>query len=154
MVFVTFIFYRDELQIVLRTVLNVLDGCDSVLPFWDEPAIKIKPFESFTEQFNPINGVTGEIKMPDGSNVRLFMVRLMTELQEVMLTNEEHLDDTKSLTILQLVSQCFLFYPSINYQLWYESNDCYIFLCKDMAKSSLGKITNGSGLKFQIFNDL
>lgn len=98
----TLIFYRDELQIILRVILNVLDGCDSVLPFWDEPAIKIKPYENCIEQFNPINGVTGEIKMPDGGNVRLFMVKLMTNLQDIMLKNVE--DDTKSLTILQMVS--------------------------------------------------
>lgn len=96
------------MQITLRIILNILDGCDSVLPFWNEPAIKIKPYENCTETFNPVNGIKGEIKMPDGGNVRLFTVGLMSDLQEIILKNVE--DDTKSLTILQLVRQFLLIF--------------------------------------------
>lgn len=87
----------------LRVIYNVVDGCDSALPFWTEPALNIKPYENCLEPFDPITSLTkGEIKMPDGSNVRTYLVKLMGNLQEIMLENGE--DDTKSLTILQLVN--------------------------------------------------
>lgn len=79
----------------------MLDGCDAALPFWTEPPIKIAPYENCVEPLSPTVGFTGEVTMPDGSNVRSYMVKTIAELQEIMLKNVE--DDTKSLIILQLV---------------------------------------------------
>ncbi|XP_016837530.1 proteasome activator complex subunit 4 [Nasonia vitripennis] len=92
---------RNELQITLKILLNILDGCDAVLPFWSEPPLKLESYENCTERLEPFLGFSGKVHMPDGGNVRYFLVQLMTELQEIMLKNVE--DDTKSLTSLQLI---------------------------------------------------
>ncbi|XP_008209740.1 proteasome activator complex subunit 4 [Nasonia vitripennis] len=97
---------RDDLQITLRILFNILDGCDAALPFWSEPALKIEPYENCVERLEPFLGFSGKVHMPDGGNVRYFLVQLMAELQEIMLKNVE--DDTKSLTILQLIWQYLL----------------------------------------------
>ncbi|XP_058809543.1 proteasome activator complex subunit 4-like isoform X2 [Phymastichus coffea] len=98
---------REELQVTLRVIYNVIDGCDSALPFWSEPPLIVQSHDICLEPFDPITLITrGNIKMPDGGNVRTYLVNLMTKLQEIMSENVE--DDTKSLTILQLIWQNLL----------------------------------------------
>lgn len=86
----------------MRILFNILDGCDAVLPFLSEPATKIEPYENCISQFEPYLGVSGKVHMPDGGNVRCFLVQLMTELQGCLFANDDD-DDTKTLRILQLV---------------------------------------------------
>ena len=92
---------RDELQTTLRVICKILEGCDLLLPIWTESPILIHPFESCVSSITPIIGNHSEITMPDGSNVKYFLVQIMEALQTVMLKNVE--DDTKSLTILRQV---------------------------------------------------
>jgi proteasome activator subunit 4 len=94
---------RDELQIALRIIYKILDGCDLALPFWTEPPLEIEPYENCIERLDPVLGTSEEVTMPDGGNVRCFLVQTMSALQEIMLKNVE--DDTRSLIILQWVSK-------------------------------------------------
>ena len=93
---------REELQVNLKIIHRILTGCDILLPSFDEPAIEVKHFENSTTTFYPKLGLKGELRMPDGSNVRKYTVQVMEDLQEIMLKNIE--DDTKSILILQDVS--------------------------------------------------
>lgn len=82
----------------MSIIYVTLDGCGDYLP---------TPPEEITEEmsmsmFIPTVGVKDEIKMPDGSNVRKSIAKIMTELQVTMLKNSE--DDTKSLFYLVQVS--------------------------------------------------
>ncbi|XP_074105098.1 proteasome activator complex subunit 4 [Cotesia typhae] len=85
---------RQDLLTSLSIIYVTLDGCGDYLP---------TPPEEITEEmsmsmFIPTVGVKDEIKMPDGSNVRKSIAKIMTELQVTMLKNSE--DDTKSLFYL------------------------------------------------------
>ncbi|XP_008550347.1 proteasome activator complex subunit 4 [Microplitis demolitor] len=85
---------RQDLLTSLNIIHSILDGCGDYLP---------PPAEEITEEmalstFIPVVGVKGEVKMPDGSNVRQCMLKIMTDLQAAMLKNSE--DDTKSLFYL------------------------------------------------------
>lgn len=93
--------FRDDLEMSLRIILNVLHGCDTVLPFWSEPPLKLHPYEYCTERLEPFLGFSGNVHMPDGNNVRYFLVQLMAKLQKIMLTKVEN--DTKNLFALQMV---------------------------------------------------
>lgn len=91
-------FYRQDLLTSLNIIHSILDGCGDYLP---------PPAEEITEEmalstFIPVVGVKGEVKMPDGSNVRQCMLKIMTDLQAAMLKNSE--DDTKSLFYLVQVN--------------------------------------------------
>lgn len=52
----------------------------------------------------PIYGMKGYVTMPDGSNVRHYLVGIMREVQRVMLENAE--DNTKSFFVLIRVRIC------------------------------------------------
>ena len=93
----------------MRIVYNVLDGCDAALPHWTEPILTVEPYDDVIESFQPEIGITGKITMPDGGNVRKYLVETMSKLQEIMLRNVE--DDTRCLIILELVKiiQCIYF---------------------------------------------
>lgn len=78
---------RHELLTSLTIISVVIDGAGDLLPL---------PDNNKNDTWNmPITvGIKGEIKMPDGTNVREYLVKIMSELQSVMLKNSE--DDTKS----------------------------------------------------------
>ena len=92
------ILYREEVQRMLRIIGVVLHGCDSVLPIWTEPALVTKLYESCVLTFKPMLGNDYEMKMPDGGNVRSYLVKTMSTLQDRILKNVE--DDTKTLNLL------------------------------------------------------
>ncbi|KAJ1523444.1 hypothetical protein ONE63_001302 [Megalurothrips usitatus] len=89
---------KEALAQSLRVIKAVLE-CQLLLPFWDEPAL---PFDvSFVPDstgFNVETGLKGELKMPDGSNMRLSLIAIMERLQEKLLQNSQ--DDTHSFTVL------------------------------------------------------
>lgn len=76
----------------------MIEGCNSVLPVWSESPIVNEKYKHCSATFEPIIGNKYEIKMPDGSNARRFLVRIIASLQDKMLENVE--DDTKSLQII------------------------------------------------------
>lgn len=75
---------------------------ENVLPEWSEPAIVMKNCENCTLTFKPTIGNEKVINMPNGDNIRLFLIKMMEELQALTLKNEE--DDIKSLSLIVLVS--------------------------------------------------
>ena len=72
-----------------------------MLPFWDEPALELQSHDLNFDKLLLKFGFEGEINMPDGSNVRKSVVKVMSNLQEILLEHVE--DDTKSLALIQLV---------------------------------------------------
>ncbi|XP_012271997.1 proteasome activator complex subunit 4 isoform X2 [Orussus abietinus] len=88
---------REELLTSLNIVNSIVEGCESLLPIWSEPPVVM---ETVLDQkpFLPTLGIKGEIKMPDGSNVRCYLAKVMCTLQDMMLENSE--DDVKSLFVL------------------------------------------------------
>ncbi|KZC11232.1 Proteasome activator complex subunit 4 [Dufourea novaeangliae] len=89
---------RDELLTSLNIVNSIIQACESVLPVWkEEPLVLMKSCLKLMP-FMPTLGMHEEILMPDGSNVRRHIVRLMDNLQKVILKHAE--DDTKSLFVL------------------------------------------------------
>lgn len=69
-----------------------------MLPVWNEsPLILVKSVNGLANYKAKI-GVNGEITMPDGGNVRLFFVKLLTRFQQVILKSAE--DDTKTIGTL------------------------------------------------------
>lgn len=93
---------REELQRNLRIINNVLMGCEAVFPYWKEEPLLSEPYVSCFGDFSPNIGNKFEINMPDRTNVRQFVVRLMTSLQEMILQSVE--DDIKSLILVAYVS--------------------------------------------------
>lgn len=90
----------------LLILSKLLQGCDSVLPIWREPLIIVKPYEACTGNLEPHIGTKSEIKMPDGSNIKKFIVDTIEALQTVLLRNVE--DDIKSLfLVIQVRAQIF-----------------------------------------------
>ncbi|XP_058802846.1 proteasome activator complex subunit 4A-like [Phymastichus coffea] len=92
---------RDELQRNLRIINKVLVGCKAVFPNWSEPALLNEPYQSCTVNFLPNIGNKYEINMPDRTNVRQFLVHLVTSLQEMILQNVQ--DDIKSLILIAYI---------------------------------------------------
>ncbi|XP_014204670.1 proteasome activator complex subunit 4B [Copidosoma floridanum] len=97
---------RDDLERTLRILSYILKGCNGFLPVWSEPPLQMKRMRD-KKVFEAAVGFKGEIKMPDGSNVRYFLARLISRLQEVMMAKVE--DDTKSFFQLIVVWQYVLF---------------------------------------------
>lgn len=92
---------RDDMTLYLYVVTGILK-CNNFLDNWSEEPIKI--IESVTEvsTFNLTLGFDGlEINMPDGSNIRLTILKIMHQLQEKILEKSE--DDIKSLKQLLAV---------------------------------------------------
>lgn len=94
--------YRTELQRNLRLLVGILAGLENVLPEWSEAPVTISNCENCTFTFKPTIGNKKIIKMPNGDNVRLFLIKMIEDLQTLTLKNEE--DDTKSLSLIILVS--------------------------------------------------
>ncbi|XP_076166569.1 proteasome activator complex subunit 4 isoform X2 [Ptiloglossa arizonensis] len=89
---------REELLTSLNIVNSIVQACESVLPVWEEEPLVAKQSSLKWVPFTPTLGMKEEILMPDGSNVRRYMVTLMCNVQKVILKNAE--DDTKSLFVL------------------------------------------------------
>nr|XP_033324313.1 proteasome activator complex subunit 4A-like [Megalopta genalis] len=89
---------RDELLTSLNIVNSIVQGCESVLPLWEEEPLILVKSSLKSVPFKPTIGVRQIITMPDGSNVRRFIVELMNKFQKVILKHVE--DDTKSLQVL------------------------------------------------------
>lgn len=85
---------RSELLTTMTIIQAIIEGVSNYLPISDEDLFNSDQASSFF----PDVGVKGEIKMPDGSNVKSSIFKLMTRLQLKMLENSE--DDPKSLTVL------------------------------------------------------
>ena len=94
-------FFREELLDSLNIVYEILAGCENLLPIWDEPPLILEPSVIEPTPFKLNLGIKGEIKMPDGSNVRLSLTKLISRLQDVMLKSAE--DDIKSIVVLSEV---------------------------------------------------
>ncbi|KAF7991064.1 hypothetical protein HCN44_002626 [Aphidius gifuensis] len=87
---------KSEL-LTMTILLALVDGLSNYLPIPNE---YFNNCDDETSTFLPYVGIKGEIKMPDGSNVKKSMVKLLTKLQNKMLENHE--DDPKSLAVLPL----------------------------------------------------
>lgn len=86
---------KEDLHYTLRLV-NSLTKCSNFLPNWEDKLLPIvdSPLMG-TYKAQITNGFDGKaITMPDGSNVRLTIVRLMTRLQVKLLASHE--DDIES----------------------------------------------------------
>lgn len=90
--------FRDELRVSLNIVNSIIHSCDSLLPLWKEEPLKLVKSSLKWVPFVPTLGAREEISMPDGSNVKRYIVRLLSKVQSVILNNAE--EDTKSLIAL------------------------------------------------------
>lgn len=86
--------YREELLICLNIVSSIIRSSESVLPVWTEPPIELVKSSLKWTSLMPTYGMKGHVTMPDGSNVRLYIAGVMSEVQRAMLENAE--DNTKS----------------------------------------------------------
>ncbi|XP_051160943.1 proteasome activator complex subunit 4-like [Leptopilina boulardi] len=108
---------RQILHNKLQTIHEIIKGCEILLPVWNEsPLILVSSVNGLTELKTKI-GINGEITMPDGSNVRLYFVKLLTRFQKVILKSAE--DDTKTIGTLVWLWQCVLLGPIRSY------NQCF-----------------------------
>lgn len=80
---------------------SILNGLESVLPIWSEPPLILDNCKNCEMRFEPFCGNDKKIKMPDGNNVRQYMVKVMSTFQDRLLKNAEA--DTDSLLNLILV---------------------------------------------------
>ncbi|XP_063991508.1 proteasome activator complex subunit 4B-like [Diachasmimorpha longicaudata] len=87
---------RQELLTSLTIIYRIIEGCISFLPVPQDDSTSIDALEII-----PLVGIKGEIKMPDGGNVRQEMVKVLSQFQEMMLKSSA--DDTKSLKVLPLI---------------------------------------------------
>lgn len=94
----TVVLTREELLSSLNIVSSILEGCENFLPVSPDTNNDPDDPASAWTSFLPTVGIKGEIRMPDGSNVRCYLSRTMRDLQQVILSNSE--DDTKSLFAL------------------------------------------------------
>lgn len=89
----------------LNIVCSIIRGSESVLPVWIEPPLElVKSSLQWNVSTMPIYGMNEHVTMPDGSNVRHYLVGVMSEVQRVMLENAE--DNTKSFFALIRVCVC------------------------------------------------
>lgn len=77
---------------------TILLGCETFLPVWSEPEIKLIDSALDSTSFTPALGINGELKMPDGSNVRRYVANILRDLQANILRDAE--DDIKSLSVV------------------------------------------------------
>ncbi|CAK9822685.1 Proteasome activator complex subunit 4 [Anthophora retusa] len=89
---------REELLTTLNILNSIIEGCESVLPVWEEEPLNLVKSSLKCQPFIPTLGTKEKISMPDGSNVRRRIATLLSKLQDVMLKNTE--SDPKSLFIL------------------------------------------------------
>ncbi|XP_011874622.1 PREDICTED: proteasome activator complex subunit 4-like [Vollenhovia emeryi] len=91
----TSILSREELLASLNTVSSIVKGSASVLPVWTEAPLElVKSSVKCSMSTTCTCGIKGYVTMPDGSNVRRYLVEIMSQVQQAMLKNAE--DDIKS----------------------------------------------------------
>ncbi|XP_003702630.2 proteasome activator complex subunit 4A [Megachile rotundata] len=88
----------EELLISLNIVSNIIKGCESVLPMWEEEPLSLMESSLRWLPFVPTLGMKEKLLMPDNSNVKRYMVTLMSKLQDVILKNTD--GGTKCLRVL------------------------------------------------------
>lgn len=109
---------RQILHNKLQEIHEIIKGCEILLPVWNEsPLILVKSVNGLANYKAKI-GVNGEITMPDGGNVRLFFVKLLTRFQQVILKSAE--DDTKTIGTLVWLWQCILLGPVRVYSQYFK----------------------------------
>ncbi|KAL7303557.1 hypothetical protein TKK_0003717 [Trichogramma kaykai] len=93
---------KMELQGALRVLVNLFEGCSNALPKIQGPPTLIEPYVNEIKAFDPYVGWNQDwiITMPDGSNIRNYMVDVIEKLQKVMLEKIE--DDTKCFVLLSM----------------------------------------------------
>ncbi|XP_065338507.1 proteasome activator complex subunit 4A-like isoform X2 [Cloeon dipterum] len=97
---------RDELQSSLNLLMSILAG-RPLLPVWKEEPINVKESAVDLKAFTYTTGCDGvEITMPDGSNVRQQVAKVMVQLQSKLL--ESHEDDTRSFFLLISIYELLL----------------------------------------------
>ena len=105
------VFVRDNLETTLGIVDSIIEGCLSMLPIWKEEPLQLKKSVVKSTPMILNLGLVGEIRMPDGGNVRSYVVDLLRRLQKTMFEHAE--DDTKSfyhlLQVTILSTQFFRF---------------------------------------------
>ncbi|XP_015178192.1 PREDICTED: proteasome activator complex subunit 4B-like [Polistes dominula] len=97
---------REKLLAVLRIVNCIVKGCEDFLPFWEEPPLTCIESSLEWAPFNPTSGDNYEIVMPDGSNVKKYLINILSNLQNVLLKNVE--DETRCLLNLVLLWEFLL----------------------------------------------
>lgn len=106
---------REDMALSLHVVTGILK-CNNFLSNWVEEPIKIVETVTTVKPFVLTLGLDGlEIKMPDGSNVRMTIINVMHKLQAKILEKSE--DDIKSLKQLLAV------YEKLHYRM--HSNSSY-----------------------------
>ncbi|KYQ53699.1 Proteasome activator complex subunit 4 [Trachymyrmex zeteki] len=91
----TSILSREELFASLNIVCSIIRGSESVLPLWTETPLELmKSSVKWNVCMIPTCGIKRHVTMPDGSNVRHYLVEVMSQIQRTMLENAE--DNTKS----------------------------------------------------------
>lgn len=79
----------------MNIVCSIIRGSESVLPVWtEEPLELVKSSVKWNISITFTCGMKGYVTMPDGSNVRHYLVEIMSQVQRAMLENAE--DNTKS----------------------------------------------------------
>lgn len=84
---------REELHCSLGILIGLL-GCGPMLPMWDEVPLTLADSSLDQVHFQAFAGIPGEVRMPDGTNVRKSLVSIINSLQAKLLSFKE--DDTKS----------------------------------------------------------
>lgn len=89
---------RDELNRDLSIILCLL-RCHNLIPNWEEEPLEITKTETKMVAMQLTLGIEDlHIKMPDGSNILLAIIKVLNDLQTKLLTHSE--DDIKSLKSL------------------------------------------------------
>jgi len=97
---------REGLFASLNIVCSILKGSEHVLPTWkEEPLELVECLVKYNISIMPLTEVRKCATMPDGSNVRHYLVGIMSQVQRAMLENAE--DNTKSFFALIQVRKVF-----------------------------------------------
>ncbi|KAI4490320.1 hypothetical protein M0802_010697 [Mischocyttarus mexicanus] len=81
---------REKLLIVLKIVIVILTECEEFLPYWEEPPLTFIESSLKWTSFDLTCGEKFQIVMPDGSNVRKYLVEILSNLQDVLLKHVEN----------------------------------------------------------------
>jgi len=74
-----------------------------VLPVWTETPLElVKSSVKWNISITSTCGIKRHVTMPDGSNVRYYLAKIMSQVQQTMLENAE--DNTKS--FFELIRVC------------------------------------------------
>ncbi|OAD56880.1 Proteasome activator complex subunit 4 [Eufriesea mexicana] len=127
----------EELLTSLNIVNSVIEGCESVLPVWEEKPINLVKSSLQWLPFRPTLGMEHKISMPNGDNVKYYIRTLASKLQSVILKNTE--GDTKSLfALIKIWSYLLLGTVWVsNTVAQYKNTESVYKMMKDMLVSNL-----------------